>query len=160
MFQKIHKTGFPPAGKPVLVWDGHCGFCAYWVARWQKITGEKVEYKTFQETAEIFADIPLKEFKKASRLIDTQGFVYSGPRSAFRTLKIGGSGWKFLDDWYATRPWFEKLCDNTYNWIAKNRPFMFRLTKAMFGANPHQPRPFWVIYVGILVYFIYWVFLR
>ena len=34
-----------PAGgepRPLLVYDGDCGFCGYWAPYWQKLTGDRV----------------------------------------------------------------------------------------------------------------------
>ncbi len=137
-----------------MVWDGHCGFCRYWTTRWYKITGDKVEYRPYQDAAADFTDIDPRLFKQASRLIETDGLVYSGPRSAYRTLTYG-SKWGFLDKWYASKKWFQKLSDGGYNWVAKNRNFMFKLTKAMYGSDPENIRPFWIIYLFITLYLIY-----
>lgn len=137
-----------------MVWDGQCGFCAYWTTRWKKFTRDKVEYCPYQECYTEFGDIELKHFKQASRLIDKSGLVYSGPRSAYRTLTYG-SKWAFLDRWYANNNWFENLSDSAYNWVAKNRNILFKLTKAMFGSDPDQTRPFWAIYLVIILYLVY-----
>lgn len=139
-----------------MVWDGNCGFCAYWVTHWQKKTTEVIVYKPYQEAAADFNDIPLERFKEASRLIESDGKVYSGPRSAYRTFTYNPKGrWRFLDRWYAEKPWFESLSDRLYAWVATNRSSLFKLTKAMFGSNPEELRPFWVIYVCVIFYLIY-----
>ncbi len=157
MFQKIESTQFPPRYKPVMVWDGKCGFCKYWVTRWKKITKDQIDYKPFQEVAHKFEDIDLIHFKQASRLIEKDGTVYSGPRSAYRTLTFG-SKWAFLDRWYENKKWFANFSDRLYNWVAKNRSFMFKVTRFMFGSDPDQVRPFWVIYLGLVLFFVYSVF--
>ena len=33
----------PPA-KPLMIFDGDCRFCVFWIRRWQRATGEAVEY--------------------------------------------------------------------------------------------------------------------
>jgi predicted DCC family thiol-disulfide oxidoreductase YuxK len=80
MFTKIHKTNFPPS-QPTIVWDGECKFCRWWKSRWQLETGKNIRYLTYQKVAGEFPDIPPKEFKKASRLIESDGRIYSGPDS-------------------------------------------------------------------------------
>ena len=37
--------------RPLLIYDGDCGFCNYWVRYWQKLTGDRVAYAPYQETA-------------------------------------------------------------------------------------------------------------
>ena len=140
-----------------MVWDGQCGFCRYWTTRWKKITKDGVEYRPYQEAASDFSDIGEQHFKEASRLIETDGTVYSGPRSAYRTFTYG-SKWAFLDKWYARKKWFRSLSDKLYHWVAKNRGLMFRITKFMFGSDPDQVRPFWVIYLALVLFFVYSVF--
>lgn len=137
-----------------MVWDGTCGFCQYWTTRWQRFTKDKIGYDAYQDCAHYFKDIDVKHFKQASRLIEKDGTIYSGPRSAYRTFTYG-SKWAFLDSWYVKYTWFEKLSDGLYNWVANNRSMMFKITKALFGTNPEEPRPFWVVYLMIVLYLIY-----
>ena len=151
MFQKIPQTEFPPKDKPVLIWDGKCGFCKYWVTRWQNMTGDSIEYRTFQQAAADFPDIPLKEFKKASRLIETDGSVYAGPDSAYRSYDYSSKKEYPYHRWYTQNATFRKLSDHGYNFIAKHRPAMFKLTKMMFGSDPLNFRPYWLMYIlGII----------
>ena len=82
------------------------------------------------------------------------GNIYGGPASAYRSLKIAGK-YAFLDSWYQRSSLFMKFSDKCYDFIARNRSFMFRITKLMFGSDPENLKPFWVIYLGIFVYLIY-----
>lgn len=154
MFQKIERTAHPPKHKPIMIWDGQCGFCQFWITRWSKFTGSKIDYATYQGASADFPDINKRHFMMASRLIETDGTIYSGPRSAYRTFTYG-SKWGFLDKWYLNKKWFTKLSDRLYVLVTKNRGFLFKVTKWMFGANPEEPRPFWAIYLAIIAYFIY-----
>jgi len=144
MFKKIEFTVHPPS-KPELIWDGECGFCKFWKTRWELKTGDRVNYRTFQERAEYYPDIPLKEFKKASRLIETDGSVYSGPDSAYRTLQYSGNS--FWHNLYKKQSWFTWLSDHGYNHIAKNRAIYFKVTKRLFGENPEKLSYDWLFYM-------------
>ena len=134
-----------------MVWDGQCGFCKYWITRWKRMTGDQVDYKTFQEVAGDFADIPLKEFKKASRLIEPDGKVYSGPDSAYRSYDFSQKRNYPFHNWYLKNGWFQKASDRVYNHIAKNRPFYHELTTTLFGKDPLRLKPYWVIYLLALI---------
>lgn len=144
MFKKIEKTSNPPPMN-ILIWDGKCGFCHFWKSRWESKTAGRIVFKTYQEYAENFPDIPLKEFKKASRLIETDGLVYSGPDSAYRSLWHAGN--KKWHEMYTRYPWFRSLSDHAYNHIAKNRDFYFRVTKLLFGGEPLKLKPYWLLYL-------------
>jgi len=156
MFQKYDYTKFPPKEKPVLVWDGDCGFCKYWVTRWKKISANKINFQTYQKVASNFPDIPIKEFKKASRFITTEGKVHSGPDSAYMSYFVANknSSWH---RWYITYKWFQRISDDGYNHIAKNRSFFFSLTKTMLGPNPVSFTHYWILYGFGLVMLIFFL---
>jgi len=147
MFQKITHTDYPPTHRPLMLWDGDCAFCAYWIVHWQKITGEQVNYMTYQEGASLFPDIPRHHFREAVRLIDTGGNVYAGAQAAYRSFTYN-ERWPVLDDWYQQSALFAKASDRAYQFVADNRPSLYRLTKLAFGSNPHRPKPYWVAWLA------------
>ena len=77
-----------PPPRPLLVFDGDCNFCAWWVRRWQQTTGDRVDYLPVQDPriAAQFPEIPRQQFDTAVQLIETDGSVYSGAEAVFRTL--------------------------------------------------------------------------
>jgi predicted DCC family thiol-disulfide oxidoreductase YuxK len=159
MFAKIQKTQSPPS-QALFIWDGECGFCKYWIIIWKSKT-TNLNYKTFQEVSGEFPDIPLKEFKKASRLIEIDGSVFSGPDSAYRTFWYFEKTQKHWHRWYQQSSLFRQLSDHGYNFIAKNRPLMMKLTLAFWGKNPVNRKPYWVVWLvgflsvlAILIYFL------
>lgn len=159
MFNPIHKTQFPPQ-KPLFVWDGKCGFCKYWIMVWKRNT-QGLEYETYQEVAENFPDIPVKEFQKASRLIEIDGKVFSGPDSAYRTFWYFKKPKEKWHRWYHQNRLFQKFSDKVYLTISKNRPFLMKVTIAFWGKNPFKRKPYWLIWLlgllgllGALIYFL------
>lgn len=149
MFTKIQKTKNPPK-KPEFIWDGECGFCKYWIIVWKGQT-EGLTYTTFQEAAEKYPEISLIEFKKASRLIEPDGKVYSGPESAYRTFWYFKNPKKYWQGLYQQSDFFQWLSDFGYNFIAKNRPMLMKITLAFWGKNPARRRPYWLLWlIGIL----------
>ncbi|QYA26014.1 DUF393 domain-containing protein [Gramella sp. MT6] len=152
MFGRIDHTNYPPK-QNVLIWDGKCGFCKFWKTRWEEKTKGKIRFKTYQEFAQNFPDIPLKEFKKASRLIEPDGKVYSGPDSAYRSL--WHSGTTFHHELYQSNNFFRKFSDHAYNHIAKNRHFYFRLTKFLFGNNPLNLKHYWIFYLVLIILILF-----
>lgn len=145
MFSRIQKTYNPPK-QPLFIWDGECGFCKYWILVWKSKT-EGLTYQTLQDTAGDFPEIPLKEFKKASRLIEKDGSVFSGPDSAFRTFYYFHEPKKHWHRWYQKSGIFRSICDHSYNWMAKNRPLMMKLTLVFWGKNPVNRKPYWTLWL-------------
>lgn len=139
----------------MMVWDGECGFCKYWITNWKSKTDAQIDYRTLQEVAKQFKDIPLKEFKKASRLIEPDGAVYSGPDSAYRSFLYFKNTNPPWHRWYSQYKLFSFPSDHTYNFIAKNRSFMFSLTKLFFGRNPERLKPYWLLLLLIVFIGVY-----
>ena len=80
--------GLEPS-KPLMVYDGECGFCRRWIRRWQLATGNRVEYAPFQEVADRFAHIPRSDFSRTVHLIEPDKNVFVGARAVLRCLAIG-----------------------------------------------------------------------
>lgn len=150
MFKHIKKTDYPP-DEPIFLWDGQCGFCQFWKMYWDRKSEGKLKFEPFQKAASRFKDIPEKEFAKASRLIEPDGSVYSGPDSAFRSFTYFKNGTDFWHKMYHRYSWFQKLSDHAYNWIAKHRAFMFKLTKWMFGKDPRRLKLYWLYYLAGII---------
>lgn len=132
-----------------MIWDGECGFCAYWITNWKKNIGAKAEFHTFQTTADRFPDIPRRAFMLASRWIETDGSIHGGAKSAFRSLKYADKH-TWLDRWYENKPWFKKLTDRAYRKITRNRPLFLKLSKLLFGSDPEYLKPYWLLYLAFV----------
>ncbi|MCP9199874.1 DCC1-like thiol-disulfide oxidoreductase family protein [Gramella sp. GC03-9] len=154
MFKKFEYTENPPS-EDTMIWDGKCGFCKFWKTRWEVKTKGILKFETYQDAAHKFPDIPLKEFKKASRLIETDGKVYDGPDSAYRSLWHTGT--KRWHQYYNSSSLFRKMSDHAYNHIAKNRSFYFSVTKMMFGKDPLNFKPYWLLYLVIFALILWWL---
>jgi predicted DCC family thiol-disulfide oxidoreductase YuxK len=42
---------------PLLIYDGDCGFCVYWARYWRKLTGDRVDYRPYQQVAAQYPEI-------------------------------------------------------------------------------------------------------
>lgn len=154
MFSKLNSTKYPPSKKPLMIYDGKCGFCKYWVIKWKKISGLGVDYKPYQEVADDFKDIEKKHFQEAVRFITTDGKIYNGPGAAYVTY-FNQNKVKYLHELYQKNSWFTKISDVGYQWVADNRGFMSKVSVRLFGKNPANPKPYWKYYViGILLFIL------
>ncbi len=117
--------------RPLLVYDGECGFCGYWQRYWQRLTDERVIYEAYQTAAARFPDIPVSEFRRAVQYITAQGRA-SGAEASFLTLDNapGGCVWLKL---YRKFPWFAKLSERVYALIAAHRPLFYGISKLLWG---------------------------
>lgn len=111
-----------------MIYDGDCGFCRTWIARWQRMTGPHVEYAPFQEAAEQFPGIGEGQFQKSVQLILPDGRVLSGAHAVFAALACA-PGRKWLLWMYEKTPGFAFLSEGAYRVAAEHRPFFSFLTR-------------------------------
>ncbi|MBI4436532.1 MAG: DUF393 domain-containing protein [Candidatus Omnitrophica bacterium] len=106
--------------KPLLLWDGDCGFCRRWITRWQYLTGEKVDYAPFQEKGDQFPEIPKESFINSVQLVEPDGKIYRGAEAVFRTLAYApGRRWML---WvYQRVPGAAPLTEWGYRFVARHR---------------------------------------
>lgn len=108
----------------------------------------------YQDLDGQFSDIDIIHFQQASRFIDQEGNIYSGPDSAYKSLSTSQK-FRFLHQWYQKSSAFRALSDWLYQGIANNRNFFFRFTKFLFGSNPENLRPFWAVYLFVLIFLFF-----
>ena len=128
-------------------------FCHYWVLRWKMITGDGVDYKPLMSVYQNFPDIDLKYFQQAIRLIDTDGRIYTGPAAVFRAFRYGPR-YRWLMPLYENLKLAEWISDHVYSMVSRNRNFMYKATIRLWGRNPVRQKPYWVYYLGGLVFLV------
>lgn len=120
-----------------MVYDGDCGFCRFWIARWKKITGGKIRYAPFQEVGREFPDIPPEQFQKSVRLILPNGRVLGGAHAVFRALASAPEK-RWMLRAYRKIPGVALLCELCYRIFAENRGFFSLLTALFVGGGPKE----------------------
>ena len=123
----------PQSSKPLLVYDNDCDFCRYWIAQWQHVTGDSIDYAPFQEIAAEFPEIPLSDFESSVQLILHNGTVLSGAEAVFRALNNG-----LLLSCYDHLPGFANASEWFYHFVAKHRPFFSVLTRWLWGTHTER----------------------
>jgi len=124
----------PPA-KPLLVYDGDCGFCRTWVARWRRLLGPHVDYEELQTAGARFPIIPRSRFRRSVQLILPDGEVFEGAEAVFRTLALAPGHprqrlWLAL---YQNVPGARPVFEQGYRWVAEHRPLLSRVSHFFFG---------------------------
>jgi AmmeMemoRadiSam system protein B len=70
----------------LLLFDGDCGFCRFWVARWRAMTRGQVDFAPAQQEASRFPQVTEEAWKRSMQLVTPEGAVYGGAEAAFRAL--------------------------------------------------------------------------
>ena len=135
----------PQSSKPLLVYDNDCDFCRYWIAQWQHITGDRIDYAPFQEIAAEFPEIPLSAFENSVQLILQNSTVLSGAEAVFRALNNGLLLWCYYHLFG-----FKSVSEGVYRFVAQHRPFFSALTRWFCGTHTERTT----------FYLSRWLFLR
>jgi predicted DCC family thiol-disulfide oxidoreductase YuxK len=135
----VTRVASPPP-KPLLVFDGECGFCRRWILRWQQATGERVDYAPFQEAdlAARFPELPRTQCERAVQLIETDGAVYSAGEAVFRSLAYASRRrWPL---WvYRNVPGAAPVTEVAYRAVASHRGVFSALTRLLWGQHLERP---------------------
>ena len=107
--------------KPLLIYDGDCGFCKKWIARWKKITKDHVEYAASQDVSYKYPQISREEFERAVQLIEPDGRIFSGAEAAFRTLGTRSRFFRIAVWKYTHVPGFAAFTEWVYRVVARHR---------------------------------------
>jgi predicted DCC family thiol-disulfide oxidoreductase YuxK len=118
--------------KPVLLYDGRCGFCKIWIHYWRQLTGDRVEYASFQEAGARYPQIPSKSFSEAVQLVRPDGTVASGAQAVYETLGMGKT--------YESSRVISGLSEVFYRFVASHRGFFYQLTRFTFGTRIEPAR--------------------
>ncbi|MFT7578977.1 MAG: putative DCC family thiol-disulfide oxidoreductase YuxK [Myxococcota bacterium] len=124
----------------LLVFDGDCGFCKRWLARWQEHTGDSVVYAPFQS---IQSDqITAVEFAEAFHLFLPDGRVLRGA-AAWAELDTRTPGWSAFAAAHRHIPGVAPVSEGVYRWVARYRGLADRLTRLTLGRDVRRPRYGW-----------------
>ncbi len=130
-----------PPERPLGVFDGDCGFCRLWIARWKARTGPKVDYAPSQEVAARFPEISAERFRAAFQLILPSGEALEGAEAvAALAGKIPGSG--PLLAMYRSVPGAAPLAELGYRLVARHRSAAMKLTRLLWGSSVLKPTYF------------------
>ena len=127
-----------PPDRPLIVFDGDCRFCRFWIERWKSVMGERLDYAPYQEVAGRFDEIPETEFRRAVALILPSGEVFSGAQAVVRALAEvpGRGGWLVA---YRRIPGFAGISELGYRLIANHRNLASRFTGLLWGGVTAKP---------------------
>jgi predicted DCC family thiol-disulfide oxidoreductase YuxK len=129
----------PDVKRPLLVYDADCAFCVFWARYWQKLTADAVHYRSYQDAAAHYPEIPLANFQRAVQYIPPEGRRASAAEASFLTLSHArGKGfWLAL---YRRLPGFAAVSELIYAFIAAHRTAFYRFSLFLWGRDYGPPR--------------------
>ncbi len=127
-----------PPGRPLMLFDGDCGFCRLWIRRWHTATGDRIDYATSQDEGARFPEIPAGVFRRTVVLVEPDGVAYTGAEAVARARAHGTRG-RWMLAAYERLPGARFAAESTYRFIAGHRTFFSRLTRFMWGPTVAKP---------------------
>jgi len=127
----------PPA-RPLVIWDGDCGFCAFSVGVLrQRVEAGGLETVAYQELGERFPEIPRGNFAKAVHLVEPDGTTSHSARAVFRALDHQEGGCLF---WRRYRKCgiFRTLSEWGYRRVARNREVAAWVARRLTGRERYE----------------------
>ena len=126
-----------PPGKPLLLFDGDCGFCRRWIQRWKQMTGNRLDYAASQEAGGRFPEIPKEAFARSVQLVTPDGEVFEGAEAVFRSLALGGHPVPLA--LYRRIPGARPVAELLYRLVARHRKTASAATNLLWGKTLEHP---------------------
>jgi predicted DCC family thiol-disulfide oxidoreductase YuxK len=135
--------------QPVLIYDGDCGICIYWVNFWKKLTGNTIDYRPYQEVASDYPDISIDAFKQSIQFIDQNGTRSEGAKATCKLLK-DVPAYSLLYRMYKYIPGFSRVSEWGYTFFSRRRNLLKWVSYIFWGKTFEPPR----------YEMVTWIFLR
>src|SRR5689334_2563922 len=121
--------------KPLLIYDGNCGFCKQWISYWEELTEGAVTYAASQQVAHLYPEIPAGLWDQSVVLVMPNRNFFRGAQVVFLSLSFAPrfNIGKILLKAYERIPGFAPLCELFYRCVAQNRMLFSYLTYYLFG---------------------------
>jgi predicted DCC family thiol-disulfide oxidoreductase YuxK len=151
--------GSPP-DRPILVFDGDCSFCRFWIERWRHRLGKAVDLEPWHpDISQRFPDIPRERFARAVQLIEVHGRVSEGAEAVFRSFALGGCRAPLWA--YQHVPGLALITERAYRVVASHRSFWAAVTTILWGRSTEPStyaRASWLFLrlLGIVYLIAFW----
>src|SRR5579862_2357057 len=133
--QERPATERSPGRRPLLLFDGDCGFCRFWVSRWQAMTRGRVGFAPAQQEASRFPQITHDAWKRSVQLVTPDGTVYGGAEAVFRTLAYAPEC-RWMLAVYRHLPGARPVSEAAYRLVEDHRGFFSKLSRLAWGRDP------------------------
>lgn len=131
----------PPANitRPILIYDGDCGFCRKWIARWQESTGDSVDYITSKQAAPLHPEIPSEDFDRSVQLVMPDGTRLSGAAAVLAITAPHQPLARVFHAAYSRFDWIRSATEAAYAVVASNRRIFSTATTLLWGRTTTRP---------------------
>ncbi|HEX5059638.1 MAG TPA: lipase maturation factor family protein [Kofleriaceae bacterium] len=124
--------------KPVLVFDGECGFCRDWVERWRARTGDRVDYVPLQQPGVLQRlGIPRSDALRSVQLVTPDGNRFGAADAVFRTVEYAPELRHVAR--FGRLPLLRTIANFVYRQIAIRRGLAASVDRLLVGKTTRPP---------------------
>ncbi|MFP2930238.1 lipase maturation factor family protein [Pyxidicoccus sp. 3LG] len=127
--------------RPLVLFDGDCGFCRRWVARWQRRTEGRVRFTPGRWWHRWLLGIRAEDMRRAMHLVEPSGRLSRGAEAAFRALAWSPRRGTRVAARLGLLPGVLHVARGVYAVIARNRRRASRVDLFLFGRSV-EPREY------------------
>jgi predicted DCC family thiol-disulfide oxidoreductase YuxK len=106
--------------RPVLLYDGECGFCSRVVEEAAERLPADVDYRPFQSAPLTTYGVSLAEARHSLQWVSVEGRIGHGSEAAARLLVASGGAWAVLGRLLLAPP-FSFVAAGAYRLVVRNR---------------------------------------
>ncbi|MCG8325634.1 MAG: DUF393 domain-containing protein, partial [Thiotrichales bacterium] len=122
-----------------LVYDGDCNICQEWVDHWRCLTGDRIEYRPYQEAAGDFPGLAVEDLQRSIQLIEPDGTVSSAAEATFKLYR-GIHPHSLLLILYRFVPGFALCSELAYRFLSTHRGLLACITHVFWGKHFRPPQ--------------------
>jgi predicted DCC family thiol-disulfide oxidoreductase YuxK len=130
----------PSTSRPVLIFDGDCGFCttcARFLQRWV-VSGGSTSVLPWQQMDLDELGLSVGQCRAAVQWVGDSGELASGHGAIAATLRAGHPAWRAFGA-LLVAPGFSWLAERLYSWVAGHRYALPGGTPACRIQDPNEP---------------------
>jgi predicted DCC family thiol-disulfide oxidoreductase YuxK len=125
--------------RPVLIYDGDCGFCCKWIDRWKQTTGDAVDYMPSEKAAALYPDIPATEFDRSVQLVLPDGTRRSGAAAVLEITAPHQPLARLALAAHTHFTPFRAASEAAYAFVASRRRLFSLATACLWGRSATRP---------------------
>ncbi|MCK6501509.1 MAG: DUF393 domain-containing protein [Nitrospira sp.] len=130
----------PPPRRPVLIYDGDCGFCRRCVGKLNRLTANQIECldRLDPHCRARFPTLSPEALAMAVHFVGTDGRVARGAEAMFRAAALNPR-WHWPLRAYLKSRFVAWMAETGYRLVAKNRMFFSRVTRPWLPESGDVP---------------------
>lgn len=137
----VSELGFDPVDpdRPVLIWDGTCGFCKRSLEYVRDRVGDAIHSVPYQKVHEHFDELEASDFEREVHLVEPDGWISSGADAIYRSLSYAPDG-GMASTLYDAIPPFAYASERGYRFVAEHRPLVSKVSRWFVGEDLRRSR--------------------